>query len=82
MVVVDVLTHEALEVTFIQNDHMVEQVAATAADPTLCNPVLPRTSEARPLWLDTEALDRINHFGAEVCAAIKDPVPRQNIDLL
>jgi hypothetical protein len=75
VIVTDVFIHEAFQMTFVQDNHMIKQIPAAVTDPTLCNTVLPRTSEARPLRLDTEALDRINHFCAEVCAAIKDQVP-------
>ena len=80
VVVADVLIHKALEMPFIYSDYMVEQVAAAAADPALSSTVLPRTSEARPLRLDIEALDRFDHFGVEVCAAIKDQVAGSRVE--
>jgi hypothetical protein len=49
VIVTDVLVHEALEMLFIQNDHMIEQISTAAANPPFCNAVLPRTSEAGPL---------------------------------
>lgn len=33
IVVIDVLTHQALQMAFIENDHMVEQVAAAVGYP-------------------------------------------------
>ena len=56
----------------IEHDHMVEQVPAAVADPTLDNAVLPRTSEAGPLGLDAEALHGIDHPRIETGTAIKD----------
>jgi hypothetical protein len=64
---------------FIQNDHMVEQIAAAVADPTLGDAVLPRTSEAGPLGLDAEALHRVDHFFIELCAAIKDQIAGRRV---
>ena len=74
VVVTDVFIHQAFQMPFIENDHMVEQITAAVADPTLGNAILPRASEAGSLRFDTEALDRFDHFGVEVCTAIKDQV--------
>ena len=46
MVVTDVLTHEAFQMTLIEHDDMIEQVPAAVADPALGHAVLPRTAEA------------------------------------
>jgi hypothetical protein len=62
VVVADVLIHEALQMPFIENDHVVEQIPAAVADPALGNAVLPRTAEAGLFRLDAEALHRIDHF--------------------
>src|ERR1700677_1173925 len=74
MIVVDVFIHEAFQMPFIQNDHMVEQVPAAASDPTLGNAILPRTPEAGALGLNAEALHCLDHFAAEVSGAIKNQV--------
>ena len=50
---------------FVENDHMVEQIAAAVADPTLGNAILPRTSKAGSLGLDAEALHGVDHFFIE-----------------
>ena len=74
MVIVDVLKHKPFQVAFIENDHVVEQIAAAVTDPAFRNAVLPWTSEAGPLGLDAECLHGIDHFAIELCAAIKDQV--------
>src|SRR5271156_6123753 len=52
VVVKNVLVQQALQMPFIQHDHMVEQITTAAADPTLANTVLPWTSETGPLgWM-------------------------------
>ena len=71
VVVTDVLIHQAFQMPFIENDHMVEQIAAAVADPTLGNAVLPRTSEAGSLWLDAEALYGVDDFFIEVAPRSK-----------
>jgi len=45
---------------------MVEQIPATGADPTICNMVLPWSSETGPLWLNAKTLYRFDHFIIEV----------------
>jgi hypothetical protein len=74
VVVADALIHEALEMTFIHNDHVAEQIPAAVADPTLGHAVLPRTSITGPLRLDAEALHSLDHIAIEVRTAIKDQV--------
>jgi hypothetical protein len=44
---------------FVENDHMVEQISAAVADPTLRNAVLPRASETSLLGLDAEARPQV-----------------------
>jgi len=61
---------------FIENDHMVEQIAAAVANPSLGNTILPRASEAGLLRPDAEALHRFDHFFIELRTAIKDQVAR------
>ena len=58
----------------IENNQVVEQIPAACAYPAFRNTVLPWASEARPLWLDTEALHGFAHFTIELRAAIKDQV--------
>jgi len=43
--VTGILVYQAFQVPFVENDHVVEQVPAAVANPTLGNTVLPRTSE-------------------------------------
>src|ERR1019366_2815377 len=43
VIIGNVLGEEALQMSLIQRDHVVEQVAAAASDPTLGDPILPGT---------------------------------------
>jgi len=54
----------------VENDHLVEQIAAAVADEALGNAVLPRTAEAGSFGLDTEALYHVDHLGIEAGAAV------------
>ena len=79
VVVADVLVHQAFQMAFIQNDHMVEQIAAAVANPALGNAVLPRTSITCPLGLDAKDFHGIDQFLIELRAAIKDQITRRGV---
>ena len=49
--VANIFVHEALQVAFIQHDHVVEQIAAAGAYPSFGHTVLPWASEAGALKL-------------------------------
>ena len=74
VIVANVLVHQPLQMAFVENDYVVEQIAAAVADPAFGNAVLPGTAEAGPLGLDTKALHRVDYFFIELCAAIKDQI--------
>lgn len=46
MVVVDEFAHEALEMAFVEDDHMIEQVATAGANKPLADAILPWALEA------------------------------------
>lgn len=79
MVVTDVLVHEGFQMPFIHSNHMVEQITTTAADPTLGDTVLPRTSEAGSLGVDPKCLHDIDHSRIEAGTAIKDQVTGRRV---
>jgi hypothetical protein len=62
VVVTDILVKQAFQVPFIQNDYRVKQILSAIANPTLCDTVLPRTSEAAPLGQNAEALHGVDDF--------------------
>ncbi len=76
MIIIDVFTHQALEMPLIENDHMIEKIAPIVTNPALSNAILPWTLEARSLMLDAKAPDRINDFCIEVRTSIKDQIAR------
>ena len=80
LIVADVVIHQAFQMAFVQNNHMVKQIASTVANPTFCNAVLPRTSEACSLRFDAEALHRVKHFLIEVRPAIKYQVAGRQVE--
>ena len=74
VIITDVLAHKAFQMSFAENDRVVEDIPAAVADPALGHAVLPRTSETGPLRLDAEGLHRVDHFFIELRAAIEDQI--------
>ena len=79
VVIADVLGHEALQVTLVQDDYMVEQVAAAIADEAFGDAVLPGTLKAGSFGFDAETLDGVDDFLAEICCSIEDQIARRGI---
>jgi hypothetical protein len=79
VVVPNVLIHQSFQMTSIEDDHMIEQIAAAVANPALSNPVLPRTPEAGPFRLDTQSLDGTDDLFIKVSRPIENQIPRGGI---
>src|SRR5271166_5977005 len=75
VVVANAFRHETLKMALVENDDVVEQVAAAVADETLRQAVLPRTFESCPLRLCAESLDCLDHFRAEDRVPVVDQIP-------
>lgn len=75
----EVVFHEPFQMPYIEADDVVEQVPAAIANPTLCDTVLPRTSEAGSLRLNAEALYCVDDLRIEVGAAIEDRQARSRV---
>jgi hypothetical protein len=45
MLIANIVTHEAIKMSFIEDDHMIRQVPPTTTNPALRYSVLPRTSQ-------------------------------------
>jgi len=63
----------------IQSDHIVEQIPAAVAYPSLGDTVRPRTAVAGSLRLNAECLHGIDHLRIEARTAIKDQVARSRV---
>ena len=72
VVIADVFGHQSLEVSLVEDDDMIEQLPAAAADKAFGDPVLPRAAEASSFGSDTEAFDGVDDFRIEVGTAIQD----------
>jgi hypothetical protein len=79
MVVADVLFHEAFQVPLIENNHMIEQISSTAADPAFRDAILPRASETGSFGFDAEALHGSGDIFIEIRGPVENQIPRRGI---
>ena len=61
VVVVDVFAKKLSKVVLVHDDHVIQHLSASAADPSLGDPILPRAPKSRSLRLDSKILDRLSH---------------------
>jgi hypothetical protein len=76
VVVADILSHQALQVSFIEHEDMIKQVSSTTTNEALCHSVPPRTAEAGSLGFDAKGSDRVDRLFAKGCRPIEDQVLR------
>lgn len=57
--VIDVHAERPSEMVFVEDDHVIQSLAANASDNTLRGSVLPRASKRCALRVDLEVLDRV-----------------------
>jgi hypothetical protein len=74
VVIADVFGHQSLEVSLVEDDDMIEQLPAAAADKAFGDPVLPRAAEASPLWFDAETPNRADNFLTEIRCSVKEQI--------
>ena len=58
VVVIDIFPKKASKVVLVQDDHVIQQLPASAANPSLGNPILPWTSKGRSSRGNSNVLDR------------------------
>ena len=66
VIIPDVLSHEAFQMAFVQNDHMIQQISTAASHPALGHSILPRTTKCGANWLTSQRSSRIDHIAAEL----------------
>src|SRR5262249_50098432 len=65
VVIAHVFADQTAKVFFVHRDDMVEDLAATASNPSFCGSVLPWCLNARPFWLKSGGLQESNHIDVE-----------------
>ena len=58
VVIARVFADQTVKVFFVHRDDMVEDLAATASNPSFCGSVLPWRLNASPLWLQSSAFKK------------------------
>jgi hypothetical protein len=72
VVITNVVLQQPSQVSLIQNNHVIEQVAPYAANPALGNAVLPRTAKCGANRLAAHHLHGRDHIGTELGGPIED----------
>jgi hypothetical protein len=79
MAVANVIREKSLQVKLIEGDDVVQQVAPTAFNPRLHDPVLPETLERCPHWTDIYRPNHNWNFQAVLGIPIEDKKSRSGL---
>src|ERR1019366_1055071 len=79
VIIGNVLREESLQMSLIQRDYVVEQVAAAASDPTLGDPILPGTSNRGTDRCHVQRAHRRWHFQAILRVMVEQEKSRRGI---
>jgi len=79
VVVHEIVTEERPQVPFVNNDHVVQALAANAADHSLCEGILPGTPRCSEDLFYPQALDALLERGAVHAVAIPDQAARRRL---
>src|ERR1700758_4511005 len=71
VVVAHILSHQPLQMSLVQDDHVIQQVASAASYPTLRNAVLPRTAKGRAHGLASHVFRRRDYVIAKLGVAVE-----------
>jgi hypothetical protein len=74
VVVGQVIADQPPQMRFVQCNDVVKDLAATASDPALRNPVLPRCPNTDALRLKAGCLQEGDHIGIEFGVVVKDDI--------
>src|SRR5215469_7496186 len=72
MIEAHVLSHESLQMSFIENEHVIKQFSSAASYPTFRDAVLPRAAIGRAHGLASHLPHGRNHILAELGIVIKE----------
>lgn len=79
VVIPNVLVQEPLQMTLVEDDHMVQEIATAVADESLGEPVLPWTLKTGSSGFNAETLGGIDDFLAEIRCLIEDQIARRGV---
>ncbi len=75
VVIVYVIADQPLQMSFVQCDHVVQDLPTATPDPAFRNPVLPGRLNARPLRLQARCLEERDHLCIELRVPVEDHLP-------
>ncbi len=75
VIVGNVVREESLQMSLVQRNHIVEQLATTASNPALSHSILPGTSNRCLHRCDLHRMDCNGHLKTIFCVVIKDDEP-------
>jgi hypothetical protein len=75
MVVADILGQQPLQVPLVQDNHVIKQVSSTTPDPTLRNPVLPRTAKGSADRLASHLIRERHQVAAKLRVSVEQQEP-------
>jgi hypothetical protein len=79
VVIANVLDHQPFQMTLVQHDHVVQQIAAAEADEPFGDAILPGTLNAGSLGFNAKTLDSVDDFATEICRSIEEQIARRKI---
>jgi hypothetical protein len=75
VVIVDIVAHQPPQMSFVQRDHVVQDLPATTSDPSLRDPVLPRRLNTRALRRKSCRFQEADYVGIESRIVVQDDIP-------
>src|SRR6266851_285526 len=81
VVVANILREQASQVTFVNCDDVIQEITPATPYPTLCDSILPRTSERGADRTHHQGSTRCGHFQSILGITIKDDEPPERIQM-
>src|SRR6266851_3724723 len=66
VVIAHVLSHQPLQMSLIQDDHVIQQISPATSNPTLSNTVLPRAAKCSAGWLAPHVPHHRNYIDSKL----------------
>ena len=73
-VIADVIADDTPQVSFVQRDHVIEELSAATSDPSFCGPVLAGRPDTSWLWLQPGCFQEGADLAREGRIAIQDDI--------
>lgn len=74
VIIRQILTSKPSKVVFVQRDDVIQELAASTADPSFSDSILPRAPQTRSYRFNATRLQERENLSAELCVPIKQDV--------